>query len=492
MNSGMVYFVGAGPGDIDLITVKGKRVLQQADVVIFDRLINPFLLTDVKDDAKLIYCGKQPCKHTLRQEDIQKEILIHAKKGKTVVRLKGGDPAVFGRVGEEAELLAEHQVDFEIIPGITAGIAATMYSGVPITHREHSKSFAVITGHGSRDDGTPDINWKHLAKGVETTVFYMGVKHLKTITTELIKNGKSIDTATLVVQWGTYSKQRTVVGTLATIANKVEQAKITNPAIILVGDVVKLRAKLAWFDNRALSGKSFLLPSQSKMNKKLVDGLKKQGADVFEHNLLSEHVPKQINWLEQIKRMTSEQQLILLSANSIFAFLKVLGENDLDLRDVQSPILAIDKDVQSELKMLGIRSSLVDDVPLSQPFLVGGDLEIEEVRADYPETTKKLILSTKRVCKKDLEAFSRLLEEQHVNTILFTNKEDVRHFLKFLELTTSAKEKVLEQVTIFCIGKETSHLLIEHDILIDHYVDIADVTRMIELYNEDELLAKGS
>ncbi len=489
----MVYFVGAGPGDVDLITIKGKRALQQADVVIFDRLINPFLLTDIKDDAKLIYCGKQPCKHTLRQEDIQREILIHARKGKTVVRLKGGDPAVFGRVGEEAELLAEHQIDYEIIPGITAGIAATMYSGVPITHRKHSKSFAVVTGHGSRDDGTPNINWNHLAKGVETIVFYMGIKHLKTITTELMKNGKAKETAVLVVQWGTYSKQRTVDGSLATIANKVEQANITNPAIIIVGDVVKLREKLAWFDNRVLSGKSFLIPSKEDTNKELVTSLKKHGADVFEHNLLTERDPLPEEIFEQLKLVSSKrQQLILLSPRSVFTFLKALGEQGLDLRKIHSSILSKDEAVQSVLQMVGIQSRLVDDVLLHQPMLVGGDLEIENVRVDGAQTAKELILSFSKVAQKDSEAFNRLLDEQHVNTLLFTTRKDVSQFLKFLELTNSSKEKVVEQVTIFCIGKEASLLLEENNIPVDRYIETANVTELIEDYQEVAVLAKES
>ncbi len=489
----MVYFVGAGPGDVDLITVKGKRALQQADVVIFDRLINPFLLTDVKDDAKLIYCGKQPCKHTLRQEDIQREILIHARKGKTVVRLKGGDPAVFGRVGEEAELLAEHQIDYEIIPGITAGIAATMYSGVPLTHRKHSNSFAIVTGHGSRDDGTPNINWNHLAKGVETIVFYMGVKHLKTITTELIKNGKAKETAALVVQWGTYSKQRTIEGSLATIANQVEQANITNPAIIVVGDVVKLRAKLAWFDNRALTGKSFLIPSKEEANKKLVASLTKQGADVFEHDLLTEesdHLKQEI--LQQLKLISSEHELVFLSSKSVSAFLKAIGEQGLDLREIYCPIFSIDEAVQSTLQMVGIQSRLVEEVHLTRPILVGGDIEVEDMKANFAGATKELILSTKKVAKKDMEAFTRLIDEQHVNTLLLTSCTEVSHFLKFLEITDVSKERVLEQVTVLCIGRDTSLLLKENKIPVDRYVEKADVTKIIKAFEKNLILAKES
>jgi uroporphyrinogen III methyltransferase/synthase len=490
MNSGMVYFVGAGPGDIDLITVKGKQALQKADVVIFDRLINPFLLTDVKEEAKLIYCGKQPCKHTLRQEDIQKEILIHARKGKTVVRLKGGDPAVFGRVGEEAELLAEHRINYEIIPGITAGIAATMYSGVPITHRKHSNSFAVVTGHGSRDDGTPKVNWEHLAKGVETIVFYMGIKHLKTITSELVKHGKPKETEALVVQWGTYSKQRTVTGSLATLANKVEQANITNPAIIVVGDVVKLRSKLAWFDNRPLTGWSFLLPSKDEANRKMTTTLKSKGADVFEHEMLSEDFDFERDFSNQITELSRETELIFLSPQSVRNFLKALGENGLDLRDIHSSIFALDEDVKAALQLYGLQSCMVQEAQLGTGILVGGEAEIESLRYKLSISAKSITVSKSKSAKKDCEAFTRLLDEQHVNTLLFTSRVQVNKFLKFLKLSEISIKSVLAKVKVVCTDKESSYVLEANGMPVDIYME--DKSRIMDLLSERTVLAKES
>ncbi|WP_332634281.1 uroporphyrinogen-III C-methyltransferase [Halalkalibacter flavus] len=486
MNSGMVYFVGAGPGDIDLITVKGKQVLQQADVVIFDRLINPFLLTDVKDDAKLIYCGKQPCKHTLRQEDIQKEILIHARKGKTVVRLKGGDPAVFGRVGEEAELLAENHIRYEIIPGITAGIAATMYAGVPITHRKHSNSFAVVTGHGSRKDGTPNVDWKSLSKGVETIVFYMGVKHLNTISEQLIKHGKGRDTQALVVHWGTYSKQRTVEGTLATITSKVEQANITNPAIIVVGDVVKLRSKLAWFDNRLLSGRAILIPSINERNREMVTTLKKDGADVFEHELLCERDHFDSGAVNDLLKMESDNELVFLSTKSVFAFLKGLVENGMDVRDIQLPFYSINESVKKTLQTIGIKSKLIDMSVIS-PVLVGDETEIESERATLSPLAKGIVVRKKNVSNKDIAAFTRLLEERHINTILLTSPAEALIFLKFLELSGIPLEQVQENVTIICKGIDTNLILKKSNIRGDMIIDNEDVAEAIGKIEEAEL-----
>jgi uroporphyrinogen III methyltransferase/synthase len=486
----MVYFVGAGPGDIDLITVKGKQALQDADVVIFDRLINPFLLTTVKDDAKLIYCGKQPCKHTLRQEDIQKEILIHARKGKTVVRLKGGDPAVFGRVGEEIELLAEHQIAYEVIPGITAGIAATMYSGIPITHRKHSNSFAVVTGHGSKNDGTPKIEWGPLAKGVETIVFYMGVKHLRTITTELIKHGKSKDTAASVVQWGTYSKQRTVEGSLASIANKVEQENITNPAIIVVGDVAKLRSKLAWFDNKQLSGIGILIPSKVEMNRDLIKNLKTNGADVYEHNLLTQYETISSEQSDQITQLSNEKQLVFLSSQSVYTFLRALGESKLDIRKIESPIYAADDTVKTTLQMIGIQSSLASDCKLRLPVLIGGEIEIESMRLEYPQSSEKLVLNKHKVSPKNIEAFNRLLEEQHVNTLLVTSRQEAIQLIKFLELSGIEKDTVIHNLQVVCRGKETSLFLEAAGIPVRRFIENKDIIAVVK--EEQTVLAVES
>ncbi|MGG1396876.1 uroporphyrinogen-III C-methyltransferase [Bacillus salipaludis] len=245
---GKVYLVGAGPGDPDLITVKGLRCLQQADVILYDRLVNPELLQHAKADAQLVYCGKLPNYHTMKQETINHFLVKYAKKGYTVVRLKGGDPFVFGRGGEEAEECVKHHVPFEVVPGITAGIAASAYAGIPVTHRTLSKSFAFITGHQAAGDKEAEHQWAHLAKAVDTICVYMGVSHLPTIVQQLVENGKSADTPIALVHWGTLSDQRTVVGTLGTIEARVKNAKIANPSMIVIGEVVRLHDRLNWFE----------------------------------------------------------------------------------------------------------------------------------------------------------------------------------------------------------------------------------------------------
>lgn len=245
---GKVYIVGAGPGDVDLITIKGLRCIECAGVILYDRLINKELLAYAKKDAKLIFCGKLPQQHAMIQEQINQTLVDYAQQGYVVTRLKGGDPFVFGRGAEEADVLAKHQIPFEIVPGITSGIAAPAYAGIPVTHRDLGSSFAMVTGH--MQDGKEDaIRWESLAKGIDTIAIYMGVGNLPYIRQQLLKYGRDEQTPVAVIHWGTVStKQRTVTGTLATIEEIVRTENIQNPSIILVGKVVTLRETIQWFE----------------------------------------------------------------------------------------------------------------------------------------------------------------------------------------------------------------------------------------------------
>jgi uroporphyrin-III C-methyltransferase len=240
---GKAYIVGAGPGDPELITVKALKCIQNADVILYDRLVNRELLKEAKRDCHLIYCGKQPNYHTMNQETINHLLVKYTSQGKMVVRLKGGDPFVFGRGAEEIEALAIHGLAYEVVPGITAGIAAPAYAGIPITHRELGRSFAIVTGHCSK--GKPvDIDWKGLAKSVDTLAIYMGISNLPYICQELLNHGKMKDTPVAIIQQGTTIYQRTVTGTLSTIVSVVEKEGIKNPAMIVVGEVVRIRDKM--------------------------------------------------------------------------------------------------------------------------------------------------------------------------------------------------------------------------------------------------------
>lgn len=242
-----VFLVGAGPGDPELITLKGIKCIKKADVILYDRLVNEELLAYAKADAELIFCGKLPNYHVLQQETINHLLVKHAKKGKIVTRLKGGDPFVFGRGGEEAEFLAKNRVEFEIVPGITSGIAASAYAGIPLTHREISSSFAFVTGH-SKNFEEDRIKWETLANGVDTIAIYMGVKNLPRIQERLLQCGKSPETPIAFIQWGTLNKQKTVISTLALASESAMKEHVTNPCMIVIGEVVKLREKINWFE----------------------------------------------------------------------------------------------------------------------------------------------------------------------------------------------------------------------------------------------------
>ncbi|OIK09215.1 uroporphyrinogen-III C-methyltransferase [Bacillus sp. MUM 116] len=250
MSNGKVYLVGAGPGDPKLITVYGMECIQKSDVILFDRLVNEDLLQYAKDDSELIFCGKVPGKHQIIQEQIHELLIEKASNGKTVTRLKGGDPCIFGRVGEEAEVLATHGIPYEIVPGITSGIAAPAYAGIPVTHRDYASSFAIVTGHGRAEKEEDHLNWSALAQGIDTIAFYMGVGNLNHICTKLIEHGKSPFTPAAIIQWGTTAQQKTITGTLNNIEELTLKAAITHPAIVLVGEVVGVREKIKWFQER--------------------------------------------------------------------------------------------------------------------------------------------------------------------------------------------------------------------------------------------------
>ncbi|MGM0919773.1 MAG: uroporphyrinogen-III C-methyltransferase [Bacillota bacterium] len=246
---GKVYLVGAGPGDPELITLKAIKCIQQADVILYDRLVNKELLSYAKKEADLIYCGKLPDYHLMKQETIHHFLIRYAKSGKIVTRLKGGDPFVFGRGAEEAEALAKQKIPFEIVPGITSGIAAAAYAGIPVTHRDVSASVAFVTGH-LKNDAKEDEKWASLSKGIDTLAIYMGVSNLPYIQEQLLKNGKSKDTPVALVHWGTTEVQKTVTGTLEDILEVVREQNIKNPSMIIIGEVVRYREKIKWFEEK--------------------------------------------------------------------------------------------------------------------------------------------------------------------------------------------------------------------------------------------------
>jgi uroporphyrin-III C-methyltransferase len=242
---GRVYLVGAGPGDPELLTLRAVRLLGQTDVIVYDHLVSPAVLDFVAPGAERIFAGKRRNEHTMRQEQINLLLVKLAREGKHVVRLKGGDPFIFGRGGEELQVLAEHGIDFEVVPGITAASGVSSYSGIPLTHRDHAQSCLFVTGH--LKDGSADLDWEALVRPRQTVVIYMGLNALADICRQLIKHGAPASRPIAVVQHGTIATQQVLTGTLADLPQRVLESGFTSPSLIIVGDVVQLHASLAWF-----------------------------------------------------------------------------------------------------------------------------------------------------------------------------------------------------------------------------------------------------
>ena len=280
MKKGKVYLVGAGPGDAGLITVNGMNAIKKADVIVYDRLANPKLLKYNQKSAKLVYVGKASKEHTMKQEDISQLLVDEALAGKTVVRLKGGDPYVFGRGGEEGQLLYQNNVDFEIIPGITSGIGGLAYAGIPITHRDHASSLHLITGHLKSEED--ELNYDALAKLDGTLVFYMGVANLKNIAKGLCDSGKDPKTPVALISWATHPSQKTITTTLDEIINDRFTDEVRPPSLIAVGTVINLKKELDFFESKPLHSKRVIVTRARNQASSLVEALEDLGAMVIE------------------------------------------------------------------------------------------------------------------------------------------------------------------------------------------------------------------
>jgi uroporphyrinogen III methyltransferase/synthase len=331
--AGIVFLVGAGPGDPGLITVRGARLLEQADVVVYDYLSNPRLL-NYCPRAEVIYAGKKAAAHSMPQESINALLVEKARAGKRVVRLKGGDPFVFGRGGEECQALVDAGVAFEIVPGITAAIAAPAYAGIPVTHRDFNSSFTFVTGHEREDgeDSAPEIAWDAIAK-LPCVAFYMGAKSLPKICTKLIENGMPSDTPAATIQWGTMPAQRTVVSTLTRLAQDVATAGLGPPAITIIGKVVELRKTLAWVERRPLFGQTIVVTRTRHQASEISQKLEELGAAVIEAPTIELHEPTDLAAVDAaLKRAGDFDWICFTSANGVTAARKRLAELGSDAR----------------------------------------------------------------------------------------------------------------------------------------------------------------
>ena len=490
--AGMVYLVGAGPGDYRLISMKAVDCLKVADVVVYDRLADDRILRWAPDDAEYIYVGKASSNHTMKQEDINQLLVDKAKEGKCVVRLKGGDPFVFGRGGEEGLLLRENNLPFEIVPGITSAISVPAYAGIPVTHRAVATSFAVVTGHEDPTKGKSNMRWEHLATGVDTLVFLMGVANLPHITSKLIENGRSADTPAAVIRWGTKPEQRTLITTVGEAAEDVAKNGIKPPAIFIVGEVVKLRDSLQWFDNlsqRPLFGKRILVTRARSQASKLTAKLENLGAEVLEAPAISMAAPAD-NYAaldKAIDHVADYHWLIFTSANGVGRFFARLFKAGKDARALgYAKIAAIGSATAEKLKQYG----LVADV-IPQEYCAEGVVEAlkgklpphakilipraEEAREVLPDTLREMGAEVevapayRTVCGQvDGEALAAELKEGRIDMVTFTSSSTVKNLVNII-----GSAEVLNGVKTACIGPVTADtaksLGIEPDIIAKEY-----------------------
>jgi uroporphyrinogen III methyltransferase / synthase len=472
--SAKVYLVGAGPGDPGLITVKGKECIQKADVLIYDYLASPTLLRHANTKAEMIYVGKKGGDHTLSQDGINNLIVEKAKTGAIVTRLKGGDPFIFGRGGEEAEVLIEAGIPFEIVPGVTSAIAAPAYAGIPLTHRKFTSTVAFITGHEDPNKDNSNIDWASLARGIGTLVFLMGVKNLPDIVDQLIKNGKSPETPVALVRWGTTSQQKTVSGTLADIVDRVRTAKLKAPAIIVIGDVVRLREQMKWFENRPLLGKKIVVTRAREQASDLVTKLSEMGADVLECPTIKVVSSQDLSPLDgAISNLKSYNWIVFTSVNGVKHFFERLFVKGLDARALgHLRTAAIGPATAGMLLKFGLKTDIIPESYLAESVVeaflkehIAGEKILlpraDEARPILPVELRKMgaivdeIITYRAI--QDRQNADILLEDLQngaIDMVTFTSSSTVRNFKALIPDDLFAS--LLEEVTIACIGPITA------------------------------------
>lgn len=358
---GAVFLVGAGPGDPGLLTLRGRDCLARADVVVYDYLANPALLNYAPSEAERLYVGRRGRGSYEHQDAINRMLIEKAREGKTVVRLKGGDPFVFGRGGEEAEAIADAGIPFEVVPGVTSAVAVPAYAGIPVTHRTLASVVTFVTGHEDPTKGGSVLEWPRLATVEGTLVFLMGMKNLPTIVAKLLKEGKPRETPVALIRWGSRADQQTVTGTLGDIMEKAQAARLDPPTIIVIGSVVTLRAKLNWFETRPLFGKRILVTRAREQAGELSALLAQQGAEPIEYPVIQLVPPE--SWHEvdvAIKEIAQYHWLVFTSVNGVRPFMERVRHHGLDARALAGlRLCCIGPRTAEELSRHGLTADLV-------------------------------------------------------------------------------------------------------------------------------------
>ncbi len=482
---GKVYLVGAGPGDPGLLTVRGKECLEQADVVLYDYLANPALLSYAPDQAERLYVGRRGKGGYPDQETLNRLLIARARTQNVVVRLKGGDPFVFGRGGEEAEALAAAGIAFEVVPGVTAAVAVPAYAGIPVTHRTLASTLTIVTGHEDPDKPSTALDWSRLAGNQGTLVFLMGMKNLSTITTRLMTEGLAPSTPVAVIRWGTRVAQQTVVGTLADIAQKADVARLEPPTVIVVGEVVRLRPALNWFEQRPLFGKRVLMTRAKEQAGELAALLTGYGAEAIEAPTIK--IVSPLDWApvdHAISTIETYDWIIFTSVNGVDRFMTRVWGKGLDSRCLAGrQLCCIGPRTAEELEKFGVKADLIPADYQAEGVLeslarqdltkvrilipraeVARELLPEELRAQGAHVDVVPVYRTVTPAQDGAD-WRQLLVDHRIHVVTFTSSSTVRNFVTMLG-GVDAVRSLMQSVTIACIGPITAKTAEEYSLTV--------------------------
>lgn len=492
-----VYLIGAGPGDPGLFTLKGKEVLEKADVVVYDYLANDALLQYARPEAEFIYAGKKGGDHTLPQEDINQLIIRKAKEGNVVARLKGGDPYMFGRGGEEGEELVEAGVPFEVVPGVTSAIAGPAYAGIPLTHRDHASSVCFATGHEDPTKPESSHNWEALAKGTSTLVFFMGMKNLPYIVEKLMTAGMSGETPAALVHWGTTTRHRSLRASLEDLPKAAEEQGFTAPSLIVIGSVTTLREKLNWYEEKPLLGKTIVVTRARQQASQSACLMAEAGAEVMQFPTIS------INPLDdysetrkEIAKLSEYDWVVFTSVNGVKYFWEQMEDMGKDSRALGTCLIsAVGPATAEELHKKGIVPDFIPERYVAE--------EIAQGLLDRGMKGKKLLLPRAKVARDVLpdalkeagaevkilpvyetkpssegkEKVLEAMEKGELDCITFGSSSTVTNFLS---LIPQEKLKEHPEIKLACIGPITAKTLSDAGLHCDYMPEDYTIPAMVE------------
>lgn len=463
-----VYLVGAGPGDPGLITVKALELIKKADVIVFDYLSNPYFLSLAKEDCKFVNAGKRLGFKALSQNQINKKLISLTKKGyEKIVRLKGGDPFLFGRGGEEAEELKKNKINFEIVPGITSAIAVPAYAGIPVTHRDITSTLAIVTGHEDPEKNSTSINWESISK-MKSIVFLMGTKNLRKNLKNLIKNGMSKKTSIAAINWGTYSKQKTVVGDFNNIHEKIKSNNINSPSIIVIGEICKLRAKLNWFEKKPLFGKNIIVTRARKNASELSKQIIELGGNPIEIPTIEIKQRPSSFIQKNLKYINDYKWLVFTSVNGVEIFFNEFIKKYKDIRKLGNlRIATIGSETAKSVKKFKLEVNLIPEVFTAEGLIscfkknkiiktkifiprasMARDLLVNELEAMGNEVQELKIYDTVMPSSQNKKDVKDKIYGIDIDFITFTSSSTVDNFFKYLSPTKIKSQKNTKFVSI--------------------------------------------